>query len=167
MDKVKKIVLGVILFTAVAACGLYSSNFTHTASAANAAPSFTVTNMRDKSVSLASLKGKPVFVNFWATWCPPCVKEMPDIQKMYEKYGDKIQFVTINIDANKKEIKAFMDKHGFTMPVMMDSDGSASAAYSLQAIPVSYIIDSEGNLLNQHLGAMNYSELENFITSAF
>lgn len=83
MSTLKKVLLGVILLTAVAVSGVHFFDLPHIAKAeTNAAPPFTVTDMNGQTVSLASLKGKPVFLNFWATWCPPCVGEMPDIQRM-------------------------------------------------------------------------------------
>lgn len=110
MSTLKKVLLGVILLTAVAVSGVHFFDLPHIAKAeTNAAPPFTVTDMNGQTVSLASLKGKPVFLNFWATWCPPCVGEMPDIQRMYAKYGDKVHFVIVNIDGTQPDVAAFME----------------------------------------------------------
>ncbi len=118
MSTLKKVLLGVILLTAVAVSGVHFFDLPHIAKAeTNAAPPFTVTDMNGQTVSLASLKGKPVFLNFWATWCPPCVGEMPDIQRMYAKYGDKVHFVIVNIDGTKPDVTAFMENHAFSSPL--------------------------------------------------
>ena len=147
MSTLKKIILGVVLLTAIAVSGVHFLDLPHVANAGtNLAPAFTVTDMQGNNVSLASLKGKPVFINFWATWCPPCVGEMPDIQRMYAKYGDKVHFVIINVDGEKNDVAAFMENHALTFPVMLDNNGSSASAYSVQAIPASYMIDAEGNL---------------------
>lgn len=168
MSTLKKIILGVVLLTAIAVSGVHFLNLPHIAKAGtNPAPAFTVTDMQGNSVSLASLKGKPVFVNFWATWCPPCVGEMPDIQRMYNKYGDKMHFVMINIDGERNEVAAFMENHAFTFPVMLDTNGSAASTYSIQAIPTSYTIDADGNIRESLIGTLHYNDIENFITSAF
>lgn len=123
--------------------------------------------MNGQTVSLASLKGKPVFLNFWATWCPPCVGEMPDIQRMYAKYGDKVHFVIVNIDGTKPDVTAFMENHAFSFPVALDMNGSAASAYAVQAIPTSYIIDADSNVVDSHIGALSAGDMESFVTSAF
>ena len=168
MSTLKKVLLGVILLTAVAVSGVHFFDLPHIAKAeTNAAPPFTVTDMNGQTVSLASLKGKPVFLNFWATWCPPCVGEMPDIQRMYAKYGDKVHFVIVNIDGTKPDVTAFMENHAFSFPVALDTNGSAASAYAVQAIPTSYIIDADSNVVDSHIGALSAGDMESFVTSAF
>lgn len=168
MSKLKKILLGIVLIAAIAFSGIHFLGLPNVAKAGtNPAPNFTVTDMQGQAVSLASLKGKPVFLNFWATWCPPCVGEMPDIQRMYSKYGDKVHFLIVNVDGEKSDVAAFMSNHALTFPVLLDSSGSAAAAYGIQAIPASYVIDAEGNLLESHIGSLSADTMENFITSAF
>lgn len=168
MSTLKKVILGVALLTAVAVSGIHFFALPHVAKAeTTAAPSFTVTDMNGQPVSLASLKGKPVFLNFWATWCPPCVGEMPDIQRAYAKYGDKIHFVIVNIDGTKPDVTSFMENHAFSFPVVLDTNGSAASAYAVQAIPTSYIIDADGNIIDSHVGALSADDMESFVTSAF
>ena len=168
MSTLKKVLLGVILLTAVAVSGVHFFDLPHIAKAeTNAAPPFTVTDMNGQTVSLASLKGKPVFLNFWATWCPPCVGEMPDIQRMYAKYGDKVHFVIVNIDGTKPDVTAFMENHAFSFPVALDTNGSAASAYAVQAIPTSYVIDADSNVVDSHVGALSAGDMESFVTSAF
>lgn len=168
MSTLKKVILGVALLTAVAVSGIHFFDLPHVAKAeTTAAPSFTVTDMNGQPVSLASLKGKPVFLNFWATWCPPCVGEMPDIQRAYAKYGDKIHFVIVNIDGTKPDVTSFMENHAFSFPVVLDTNGSATSAYAVQAIPTSYIIDADGNIIDSHVGALSADDMESFVTSAF
>lgn len=167
MSTIKKIIFGVILLAVVAASGIHFLGLPHTVRAGtNPAPKFTVTNMQGQTVTLDSLKGKPIFINFWATWCPPCVAEMPDIQKMYDKYGDRVHFVIINADGAKDDVQSFMQKNTYTFPVMLDTDNSAARAYSIQAIPMSGIIDADGNLLDTKIGALHSEAMESFIASA-
>jgi cytochrome c-type biogenesis protein len=173
MSTLKKVLLGVILLTAVAVSGVHFFDLPHIAKAeTNAAPPFTVTDMNGQTVSLASLKGKPVFLNFWATWCPPCVGEMPDIQRMYAKYGDKVHFVIVNIDGTKPDVTAFMENHAFSFPVFHWTDRDKrqkenQQAYAVQAIPTSYIIDADSNVVDSHVGALSAGDMESFVTSAF
>ena len=116
---------------------------------------------------MEGLRGRPTVVNFWATWCPPCVGEMPDIQRMYAKYGDKVHFVIVNIDGTKPDVTAFMENHAFSFPVALDTNGSAASAYAVQAIPTSYIIDADSNVVDSHIGALSAGDMESFVTSAF
>ena len=168
MSTLKKVLLGVILLTAVAVSGVHFFDLPHIAKAeTNAAPPFTVTDMNGQTVSLASLKGKPVFLNFWATWCPPCVGEMPDIQRMYAKYGDKVHFVIVNIDGTKPDVTAFMENHAFSFPVALDTNGSAASAYAVQAIPTSYIIDADSNVVDSHIGALSAGFFYFFLKSFY
>lgn len=165
MSTLKKILLGVVLLAVVAVSGLHFFGPPQVAKAAAAAPPFTVTDLQGNAVSLSSLQGKPVFINFWATWCPPCVGEMPDIQRMYSQYGEQVHFVIINIDGEPSEVQAFMAQNGYTFPAMLDTNGAAGA-YSVQAIPASYLIDASGNLLSSHIGSLSGSQMESFITAA-
>ena len=166
MSTLKKVLLGVILLTAVAVSGVHFFDLPHIAKAeTNAAPPFTVTDMNGQTVSLASLKGKPIFLNFWATWCPPCVGEMPDIQRMYAKYGDKVHFVIVNIDGTKPDVTAFMENHAFSFPVALDTNGSAASAYAVQAIPTSYIFYAHPKVVSRHLAALRAAFLQFFFTS--
>ena len=144
MSTLKKVLLGVILLTAVAVSGVHFFDLPHIAKAeTNAAPPFTVTDMNGQTVSLASLKGKPVFLNFWATWCPPCVGEMPDIQRMYAKYGDKVHFVIVNIDGTQPDVAAFMENHAQISGLVRDSDEKRWNSVELSPL-VLIIMGSQG-----------------------
>ena len=92
---------------------------------------------------------------------------MPDIQRAYAKYGDKIHFVIVNIDGTKPDVTSFMENHAFSFPVVLDTNGSAASAYAVQAIPTSYIIDADGNIIDSHVGALSADAMESFVTSAF
>ena len=166
MSTLKKVILGVILLTAVAVSGVHFFDLPHIAKAeTNAAPAFTVTDMNGQTVSLASLKGKPVFLNFWATWCPPCVGEMPDIQRMYAKYGDKVHFIIVNIDGTGNRISAATGAHEVVCYLV--GRNKVAPTFAVQAIPTSYIIDADGNVIDSHVGALSAGDMESFITSAF
>lgn len=116
------------------------------------------------TVSLKDLyQDKPVYLNFWASWCPPCVKEMPHIQSLQDKYGDKINVVAVTVDENSADAAAFVKKAGLTMPIYTGDLKAMASAYGLSAIPVSIIIDKDGNILDQTVGGMDEAGLEAFI----
>ena len=114
-----------------------------------------------KTVNFESLKGKVVFLNIWATWCAPCVAEMPNIQKLYDKVGsDKIAFVMLSVDEGGVEkVKKFIDKKGFTFPVYMPASQIPQEFYS-NAIPTTFIISPEGKIVAKQEGMADYNNKE-------
>lgn len=116
---------------------------------------------KGKSISLAGLKGKVVFVNFWATWCPPCIAEMPSIQTLYMKYKDNEQvvFIMVDVDGKYKEASDFMKKNGYTLPVYLP-ETEVPKEYFAGSMPTTLILDKSGKLAFHHLGAADYSDPE-------
>ena len=129
-----------------------------------AAVPFSLKDQYGKTHTLADYKGKVIFLNFWATWCPPCRAEMPDIQKLYERSpreGENAVIVLgvaapkLGSEKNEAGIKAFMDKNGYTYPVLMDTRGELFRAYDIRAIPTTYMIDRNGYLVGRVQGALS------------
>ncbi|RQO69702.1 TlpA family protein disulfide reductase [Pedobacter sp. KBW06] len=116
---------------------------------------------KGKSISLAELKGKVVFVNFWATWCPPCIAEMPSIQALYTKYKDNEQvvFIMVDVDGKYKQASDFMKKNGYTLPVYLP-ESEVPKEYFAGSMPTTVILDKSGRLAFHHLGAADYSDPE-------
>ena len=115
------------------------------------AADFFLQTLDNKNISLSSLKGKIVFLNFWATWCPPCITEMPSIQRLYNNYKNKdfeILAVTQgNSRETRSEIDNFIKKNGYTFPVLLDNTGNTNTIYDINGIPTTYIIDKNGEIL--------------------
>ena len=127
---------------------------------ANIAPDFLLLDMEGNQVTLASFFGKPIILNFWASWCGPCKMEMPEIQKFYEQYGEEIHFLLVSVDDSVDAAKGFIADEGYTFPVFFDATSMGAYAYGASSIPLTYFIDAEGNLTAYYMGAMNESILQ-------
>lgn len=106
-------------------------------------------------VNLAELGDKPVFLSQWATWCGPCVAEMPSIRSLYKDYGDQVAFVLISQE-NPDKIEAFTNKHNYTMPVYRPLAQAPEPLFS-RSIPATFILDQQGNIVVKHIGAANWN----------
>jgi thiol-disulfide isomerase/thioredoxin len=130
----------------------------------NTAPDFTVTDREGNQFRLSDFRGKPVVLNFWASWCGPCKSEMPDFQAAYEKYGDEIHFLMINLtDGAQETVQSawqFIKKQGYTFPVYYDTVSSGAIAYGVSSIPVTFFIDADGNLVVYGRGALDAATLQ-------
>lgn len=132
------------------------------------APDFTVTDREGNKVNLKDYFGKPIVVNFWASWCPPCKAEFPDFEKVYGETKDDVQFLMINMtDGQRETVKKgydFIAENGYTMPVLYDTvNQSAANTYGIYSIPTTIFIDSNGNIITGKEGAMSESELRSGI----
>lgn len=130
----------------------------------NTAPDFTMLDGEGNEVTLAAFFGKPIILNFWASWCGPCKMEMPDLQKFYEKYGEEIHFLLVNCTDGSRETldtaRAFIDKSGYTFPVYFDTTSVGAYTYGTSSIPLTYFIDAQGNLVAYYMGAMSENVLQ-------
>ncbi|MBO5454713.1 MAG: TlpA family protein disulfide reductase [Clostridia bacterium] len=122
---------------------------------------FTVYDSIGNEVSLSNIKGKPVVVNFWATWCGPCRSEMPYFDELAKKYKDDVVFLMINID--ESDVSEFLKENNYSFDVYYDLDYSASNAYAVSSIPRTVFIDEEGYEIAYYSGAMNEKTLESYI----
>lgn len=111
--------------------------------------------------SLEDYRGKVVFLNFWATWCPPCREEMPSMQVLYDELSDEgLEILAVNILEPVDLVSAFIEENEFSYPVLLDRDGRVSLRYSVRAYPTSYIIDRAGNVIGVRQGSHDWSTLE-------
>jgi thiol-disulfide isomerase/thioredoxin len=130
----------------------------------NQAPDFTITMDNGQSLKLSELKGQPVFLNFWASWCPPCKKEMPDIEKIF-KEERKVKIIAVNIKETPMEVRSFLNSNGFTFPIGYDPKGEISSLYMATGIPTSYAIDRNGIIRHQIQGPLTYAQLNQWFTN--
>jgi peroxiredoxin len=123
------------------------------------APDFTFPGLDGKMVSLSDYKGKVVLVNIWATWCPPCVDEMPSMEKLYQKFkGENFEILAVSIDEpGLKAVAPFMKKSNLTFPALIDSEGTIKAVYGITGVPESFIIDQKGILIKKIIGPVDWA----------
>ena len=115
-------------------------------------------------MSLSDLKGKKVFLNFWATWCPPCKAEMPEIEKLYqETKNSNLVIVAVEIGEPLNTVKPFIDSNKYNFKVLIDPDQSVAAQYNITSIPTSYFIDVNGNIVSKNIGGMNIDQMKAYI----
>lgn len=130
------------------------------------APDFTVYDGEGNSVSLSDFLGKPVIVNFWATWCGYCKQEMPDFQKMYDQYGEQIVFLMVNLtDENETQQKAeeYIQREGYTFPVYFDLEQDAAYTYYLTSLPTTLVVDEEGSVSGYAKGMVSLEGLQSAV----
>jgi peroxiredoxin len=111
------------------------------------APDFTLTTLDGTPLRLDDLRGKVVLLNFWATWCPPCKAEMPDLNALQQEYGEARDFVVVgvNVEEDTAEVKSFVDRQQLTFPIVFDSDGRVTTQlFGVRPLPTTFIIDRDG-----------------------
>ncbi|MYL60613.1 redoxin domain-containing protein [Virgibacillus halodenitrificans] len=124
------------------------------------APDFELVSTNEEKVKLSDYRGKKVMLNFWATWCPPCREEIPDMQNFYDE--KEIVILAVNLtqtEAKKQDVVDFMEKHRVTFPVLLDEASDVSNKYRIQPIPTTYMIDSQGRIRFKAYGAMTYEQM--------
>lgn len=131
------------------------------------ADDFTVYDSEMNEVKLSDNFGKPIVINFWASWCSPCKSELPAFDAMYEKYNDKVVFMMINLTDGYNEtvngVKEFVSDGGYSFPVYYDIKYEASNIYGIRSIPETIFINADGSLYETRIGAMSEKALENYI----
>lgn len=133
------------------------------------APDFAVKTSDKEETSFKDLtsNGKPTIINFWATWCGPCRQELPDYNRVFKEYGDRVNFLMVNLtDGNRdtvERVQNFIEETGYSFPVYFDIGLQAASVYDLYSIPLSVIIDKDGNIVAQRVGALNKDNLNSYI----
>jgi thiol-disulfide isomerase/thioredoxin len=110
------------------------------------ASDFTLKTPDGKTFKLSEHRGKVVFVNFWATWCPPCLEEMPAMERLYQQHRERLVMVAVSVDADPNVVPPYLKQHRYTFTIGLDSKMQVSNAYSVRALPSSFLVDGEGRL---------------------
>ena len=129
-------------------------------------PDFFIIPDGGKAKSLAELKGKPVFINFWNTWCPPCREEMPDLDRLYREYGQDVEFIFINNLTREKsvhDVTEFLSDNGYSIPVYLDRQGEVARAYGISGIPTTVVLSGSGEVVYASAGQISYNKARSLI----
>ncbi len=122
------------------------------------APDFVLSDTTGKSWSLSGLKGKVIFLNFWATWCPPCREEMPSMEELRKKMeSEQFQMLAVLYDDDPGEAAAFVNGYGYKFPVLIDPDGKMAKTFGLTGIPETFIINTEGVVVERFIGPRKWN----------
>lgn len=176
MKENSKYIILVVLFVAIlAVAGMgyknlskqYAPDNKAEGSATKQATDFTVYNEEGEAVKLSDSFGKPIVVNFWATWCGPCKSELPAFDGIASEYSDEVTFMMVNMTDGSREtvdvVKEFLEETGYTFPVYYDTEFSAAYAYSVYSIPTTLFIDADGTVAATHKGPMTEEILQSYI----
>ncbi len=118
-------------------------------------------DMEGNKVRLSDFKGKIVFLNFWATWCPPCVYEMPDMEKLHQTLGNKdFIVVAINLRESSKKVAKFLQKHNLSFKVLLDQKSKLGRTFGIRTIPTTFVLDKNGNLIGKASGVRDWDGKE-------
>ncbi len=178
MNRAKKVVLVIALASVLTAgfsmsgCSSNSTPPTPTqgTNVGSLAPDFQFYDSEERLVSLSDLRGKPVVLNFWATWCGPCVYEMPYLQQVYEEWSDRgLVLLAINMGGTSSQVEEFLQSHDLSLPVLLDTKRDVAARYSIRYVPTTFFIDKEGTIQAVKVGAFPneqaiYGDLEKIMT---
>ena len=128
----------------------------------NVAPDFQLPNLDYEPMSLNELRGKPAVLNFWATWCPACIDEMPYLQEIHEEYSDEgLMLLAIDVGESPSQVEKIMQSNNLSLPVLLDTSGVVAQKYSILNIPTTFFIDGDGVIQEKRIGAfINAAQIE-------
>jgi thiol-disulfide isomerase/thioredoxin len=120
---------------------------------------FTLNTLRGDRLGTEDLRGQPVLINFWATWCGPCRIEMPYFEEAHQKFGPDLVVMAVNIDEPSDQVQAFVDDLGLNFEILLDTGSKVKDLYRITAFPTTYLVDREGFFKAQHIGTLTRSQL--------
>ena len=133
------------------------------------APEFTMTDRDGNEVNFSDFAGKPIVLNFWASWCGPCQMEMPDFEEMYQMYGQEVEFVMVNMTDGYQETfdsaSSFITEKGYTFPVYYDTKMEGAYSYQVYSLPMTFFIDATGDVVVSNRGMISGENLQQGINS--
>jgi len=131
------------------------------------APDFELLTAEGELITLGDLRGQVVWINFWATWCGPCRRELPDIQRLYDEKRDQgLRVLAVNLEESAEQARAFWDELGLSLPILLDSEGEVYDQYRLQGLPDSFFVDRQGNVAAVHYGFLTEEQARDRLSQA-
>ena len=127
------------------------------------APDFELTSLSGETIQLKDYRGKPVLLNFWATWCAPCRLEMPAFQSRFEEGAGELAIVAVNNAESASDVQSFVDDFGLTFDILLDPDAEIQRLYLVRGYPTSVLIDADGVIRVQHIGLMTEDQLDGYL----
>ncbi len=122
---------------------------------------FELQDLKGNNIKLSSYRGKVVFLNFWATWCPPCRSEMPSMETLYKEYRDRgLEILAVDLQEDRERVEAFFKEYGLTFTALLDTSGKVGAMYGARSIPTTYIIDRKGFIVAGAIGSRDWASPE-------
>jgi thiol-disulfide isomerase/thioredoxin len=125
----------------------------------SAAPEFTITDSK-RTVALDQFHGKPVVLNFWATWCPPCIEEMPSLVQLQKQLGDKVTIIAVSEDEDDSAYKQFVREHDIDLLTVRDSGQKINGLYGTTGFPETFVIDRSGKIVRKFIGPQEWTSPE-------
>lgn len=146
--------LAVLVAAAIAGTGLKAVQF------GAPPPDFSIpAAIHGAPADLAQLRGKPVIINFWASWCPPCTNELPYFQRLQDEYGSRVRIITIDWNEDAATARDYLRANHYSLPLVLDSDSKIYDAYSLTKVPDTIVLDASGNVTYVSVGGLSWDEL--------
>jgi len=159
MNKMLKVITIATLVLGLLVTGCASESEPSEARVGGVAPDFQLDTLDGQTITLSDLRGKPVLINFWASWCGPCVSEMPYLQEIYKEWsGRGIELLAINIGEDSSTVKGFMQKHNLSLPVLLDTQKAVARRYNIAGIPTTFFLDKDGIIQEKIIGAFPNKE---------
>ncbi len=118
------------------------------------APDFTLPTLQGDEFTLSAMRGKPVVLNFWATWCEPCKRELPSLQRAADHYGDQVIIVGVDQGESVEQVTGFVEQFGLTYTIPLDNEFAASGRYNIRGMPTTFFIDAGGTIRSVYVGEM-------------
>lgn len=124
---------------------------------------FTLTNLDGDETSLSDLRGEYVLVNFWATWCIPCRKEMPYLQELADKHEGDLTILGVNMNEDAERVGSFIEEEGFTFPILLDPPDDLKREHRVQSLPVTFVVDRDGEVVYRKIGEVFPEEFDSWL----
>lgn len=159
----QRTLLGLVVAVLLTACGTDIASQDDEVAAGPPVPDRTFETFEGEELSLAELTGTPLVVNFWASWCPPCVAEMPDLERVHLDRGDEVRFVGLKTQDSPEQAEALVERTGVTYDLGLDPNGALFSDFEVVAMPTTFFVDDAGAIVHRHAGLLTEQQLRGLI----